>query len=247
MKNQIKIIATLALTVVVYSTTYSQSEADEMAYLAYITTNQSLWKKLVKESQTRFDANKSNENRYNLALAQHGLLNSTMTDKNEDLFDDYFKKTKAHLEELIENGYQEGNSRAMLSSIYGWEMGYSTWKGMFLGGKSSSNLEKATKADPSSPIVWQIYAGSKLFTPKAFGGSIPEAVEAYEKSVELYEANPELTKSNWRYLDALAWLGVAYTNNDQIEKAKNTYHKALEAEPGFGWVKFKLLPGIASK
>ncbi|MEM6524315.1 MAG: hypothetical protein AAGF85_19255 [Bacteroidota bacterium] len=247
MKNQLKTILTAAFMVLAFTPNRAQTEADEMAYLAYITTNQSLWKKLVKESQTRFDANKSNENRYNLALAQHGLLNSTMTDKNEDLFDDYFKKTKAHLERLIEEGHQEGNSRALLSSIYGWEIGYSGWKGMFLGGKSSSNLEKASKTDPSSPLVWQIYAGSKLFTPKAFGGGITEAVEAYEKSIELYEANPELKKSNWRYLDALAWLGVAYTNNDEIEKAKNIYHKALEAEPGFGWVKFKLLPGIASK
>ena len=136
---------------------------------------------------------------------------------------------------------------ALLSSIYGWEMGYSPWKGMFLGGKSSSNIEKATKVDGSSAIVWQIFGNSKLFTPRAFGGSISEAVEAYEKSVKLYEANPALTKSNWRYLDALAWLGQAYEQNNQLDEARKTYEKALEVEPGFGWVKYKLLPEIASK
>ncbi|MEM9855962.1 MAG: tetratricopeptide repeat protein [Bacteroidota bacterium] len=247
MKNQIKIISFLVLFTLGSFYASSQSLHKEMAYRAYLTNNKSLWKDLVAESQKTFDANKTDKNRYNLVLAQHGLLGSTMSEQDEDLFDDYFKKTKDHIEELIDNGYQEGNSRALLSSIYGWEMGYSPWKGMFLGGKSSSNLEKATKADASSPLVWQIYGGSKLFTPKAFGGSVTDAIEAYEKSVSLYESNPALTKSNWRYLDALAWLGQAYEKNNQIDKARKTYEKALQVEPGFGWAKYVLLPNIASK
>ncbi|MGD1961526.1 MAG: tetratricopeptide repeat protein [Fulvivirga sp.] len=247
MKNITKSLATLVLMVLFVVPVFSQSEADEMAYRAYLTTNKSLWKQLVKTVQEKFDQDTSDENRYQLVLAQHGLLNGTMTDQDEDLFDDYFKKAKGHLEELIDNGYREANSRALLSSIYGWEMGYSPWKGMFLGGKSSSNIEKATKVDGSSAIVWQIFGNSKLFTPRAFGGSISEAVEAYEKSVKLYEANPALTKSNWRYLDALAWLGQAYEQNNQLDEARKTYEKALEVEPGFGWVKYKLLPEIASK
>lgn len=247
MKNLFKLILVSVLINLTGFDLHAQSVETEMAYRAYLTTNKSLWKELVKKSQDKFDANKSYKNRYELVLAQHGLLNSTMTDQDEDLFDDYFKKTKNHLDELIDNGYQVANSRALLSAIYGWEMGYSSWKAMFLGGKSNNNIEKATKADDSSPIVWQVYGSSKLFTPKTFGGSITKAIEAYEKSVALYESNPQLTKSNWRYLDALAWLGQAYKKNNQIDDARRTYERALQVEPGFGWVKYRLLPSIASK
>lgn len=243
MKNLIKVFA---LSFIAFSSTWSmaQSDAKEMAYQAYLTTNKSLWKELVVKMQSNFDQQKSLENRYQLVLAQHGLLQSTMVDQDEDLFDDYFKKTKSHLDELIDEEHEEGNARAILSAVYGWEMGYSSWKGMFLGGKSSSNIEKATKVDPTSPLVWQVYGSSKLFTPAAFGGSVQEAVKAYEKSVELYEANPGLKKSNWHYLDAMAWLGQAYEKNGQLSQAKAIYEKALEVEPGFGWVKFRLLPAV---
>ena len=115
---------------------------------------------------------------------------------------------------------------------------------MFLGGKSSSNIEEATKLDPSSPLVWQVYGVSKLFTPEMWGGDAKVALESFEKAVKLYEASDVQKASNWRYLDALAWLGQAYATNNQKDMAKKVYEKALEVEPNFGWVKYSLLPAI---
>ncbi|CAN0600326.1 unnamed protein product, partial [Ectocarpus sp. 12 AP-2014] len=187
---------------------------------------------------------KTNENLYHLLLAQHGLLNATMADQDEDLFDDHYKKAKDNSEELIDANYQVANAKAMLSAIYGWEMAYSPYKGMFLGGKSSSTIAEASKLDPSSPIVWQVYGSSKLFTPEMWGGDTKLALEYFEKAVQLYEANDTQNASNWRYLDALAWLGQAYEANDQSDMAKKVYKKAFEIAPDFGWVKHALLPSI---
>ena len=224
--------------------TYAQSEAEKMAYQAYLTNNKSLWKQLVSKQQDNYQKVKTNENLYHLLLAQHGLLGATMADQDEDLFDDHHKKAKDNIEELIEADYQVANSKAILSAIYGWEMAYSSYKGMFLGGKSSKNIQEATKLDPSSPLVWQVYGSSKLFTPAMFGGDIKLALSSFKKAVELYEADATLINSNWRYLDALAWLGQAYVANDQKEMAKKVYEKTLEIEPNFGWVKYSLLPSL---
>ncbi len=245
MKNEIKLFTLVPLLLFTIFAN-AQHEHDEMAYRAYLTTNKSLWKQLVANRQEAYEQDKTSKNLYNLVLAQHGLLNSTLVDQDEELFDDHFKKTKRNLEELIEAGYQPGNCKALLSSIYGWEMGYSPWKSMFLGPKSSSAIEKATTIASTSPIVWQVHGSSKLFTPAAFGGSLTEAISSYEKSVELYESDLESIKSNWRYLDALAWLGQAYANNGQTESAQKVYKKALETEPEFGWVKHVLLPDLES-
>lgn len=239
------LVVFLSITAIAHLTPImAQSEEQAMAYQAYLSTNKSLWKQLVNNCTKEFGSDPSHENLYQLTLAQHGLLNATMADQDEDLFDEHYKKTKKNLEKLIDADHEAGNAKALLSSIYGMEMAYSSWKGMFLGSKSSSNLDQAKKIAPSSPLVWQVYGGSKLFTPAMFGGDKEEAVTSFEKSVRLYEADPDLMKSNWRYLDALAWLGQSYHKTGKTEKAKQTFEKALEIEPGFGWVKFVLLPAI---
>lgn len=222
----------------------AQSEAEEMAYFAYTSNNKSLWKQLVSKEQANYNKSKTNDNLYALLLAQHGLLNATLSDQDEDLFDEHYESAKDNAEKLIDTDYQIGNAKAILSAIWGWEMGYSSYKGMFLGGKSSSNIEEATKMAPNVPLVWQVYASSKFFTPSMFGGDTKEAQEAYEKAVKLYE-DQNLTKSNWRYLDALAWLGKVYEKNGEKDLAKSTYEKALAVEPDFGWVKYALLPSIS--
>lgn len=244
MKSKTKMIIILCFSLGTSVPGMAQSEAEAMTYQAYLTTNKSLWKQSVETLQGEYSTDGSNERLYQLTLAEHGLLNATMVDQDETLFDQHYKKAKKNLETLIEAGYQEGHARALLSSVYGMEMGYSSWKGMFLGAKSGSNLEKAKKLSPTSPLVWQVYANSKLFTPAMFGGDVQEAVEAFEKSVELYEAGQGSTRSNWRYLDALAWLGQAYQKTGKTAQARETYEKALEIEPGFGWVKFVLLPNV---
>lgn len=225
----------------------AQSEEDEMAYQAYLGNNKALWKQLVKQCKAHYSNQNDQDNLYRLSLAQHGLLNATMADQDKDLFDTYLEEAKDHLEKLISDEHEPGNSRALLSSIYGMEMGYSSWKGMFLGPKSSKNLEKALKVSPNSPMVWQIYGVSKLFTPAMFGGDQQEALQALQRSVELYEKDTESLASNWRYLDAYAWLGQCYKALGKTEEARKVYEKALDHEPGFIWVKNGLLPQLSMK
>ena len=234
MKNLLALLLILALS----STVLYAQQFEKMAYQAYLTNNKSLWKQLVSERQKAYDSNNSKENLYLLCLDQHGLLNATMVDQDEDTFDNYYEALKDNLEELIESHYQEANARALLSSVYGFEMGYSSWKGMFLGGKSSSQIEKALNMEASSPIVQQLYASSKFFTPEMFGGDKNLAVSHFEKSVALYEQGE--TSNNWRYLDALAWLGQAYKKTGQTEKARETFERALATEPSYGYARHLL-------
>lgn len=223
---------------------YAQSEEDQMAYQAYISNSKGLWKALVEKRQASYTSNNTMHNLYQLSLAQHGLLNATMVDRDEALFDKHLDAAKNNLETLISSDYEPGNSRAVLSSIYGMEMGYSSWKGMFLGPKSSKHLEKAIKKAPESPLVWQIQGSSKLFTPSMFGGDKQEALQAFKRSVELYEAGTSSLTPNWRYLDAYAWLGQCYEALGKPDEARKVYEKALSLEPEFNWVKNGLLPRL---
>jgi len=226
--------------------TSAQDNLKHLEYGAYLNNSKTLWKSVVDKRQNIYDETSSPSDLYELVASQHGLLNNTMSDQDEDLFDEYVDEAKDNIEILIDEDYKQAEAKAILSSIYGFEMAYSSWKGMFLGAKSSNTISSAIKLNDQSPLVWQVYANSKLFTPKAFGGNQQEAVESFKKSVELYEEQG-YTKNNWRYLDALAWLGQAYQKIGETDKARQTFEKALKVEPEFSWVKHSLLPAIASK
>ena len=74
-------------------------------------------------------------------------------------------------------------------------------------------------------------------------GMKEEAIKSFEKAVKLFEQSPNLSQ-NLHYLDALAWLGIAYMKNGETDKAKAQFQKALEQEPNFVWVKDSLMPMV---
>jgi tetratricopeptide (TPR) repeat protein len=220
-------------------------------YRAYLgardaKANKELWKNIVQSCQHVSDKNPQNMNdRYRLGLAQFGLLSSTMSTKDEDLFDDYVDQAESNLEK-IKTG-RSAEAKAILSAVYGLQLGYSPWKGMFLGPKSGSLMAKALKENPTSPLIWKLYANSKFHTPESFGGDIKEAITAYEKAVKLYEEDPAGIKNNWFYIDTMAFLGQAFMKTGETSKAVDVYEKALAFEPEFSWVKYSLLPAAKKK
>lgn len=227
--------------------------SDPLSYTAYlgapdVEQTNSLWDKAVAEKQSAFDKNPGDIIlRWNLALSQYGLMGATMRTRDEDRFDKYYKITEEHLEVLSKDDKMKAEAKALLSGLYGIKMAYSSMMGMVLGPKSSSLVEEAVKLAPQSPIVWKIQANSKMFTPAMFGGDIEEAIKAFEKSIELFEKQPETLENNWLYIDTMVFLGQAYSSESQWAKAVAVYERALKIEPNLNWVKFQLLPNARKK
>jgi tetratricopeptide (TPR) repeat protein len=227
-----------------------ENSINGLLYQAYLSkeVNSALWKQAVNEARKIYDQSpRDKQAGFHLATARFALLSSTMRNQDEDLFDEYYGGTVKLLEELNESDKKWAEPRALLSAVYGLKMSYSPMQGMFLGPKSGNLVEKAKSLDPKSPLAWKVYANSKYFTPEMWGGDLNEAIESYEKCIQLYESNPATLKSNWMYLDALAFQGQAYQKNGDTGKAIASYEKALQAEPEFGWVKFTLLPKAKTK
>ena len=220
----------------------AQNTVKEVEYAAYLNASKTLWKQAIDRRQKAYDSDQNPNKLYDLTLAQYGLLNATIIDQDKKLFEEYVDLTVESLEKLIKSDKQWAEPKAVLSSVYGLKMGFSPWKGVFLGSKSGSLIEQALKLNDNSPLVWKIEASSKLFTPSMFGGDEEAAVEAFRKAVSLFEAAPDHLANNWLYLDALAWLGQACEKTGKQEEAIATYEKAVAAEPEFKWVKYKLLP-----
>jgi len=232
----------LAFAIFIFSASIAmaQTETDEMMYQAYLQRSQSLWEKALV-TQLKLPTKNSFE-KLRLAFTYYSLLNGTMASQNETLFDKHVDTAKDLIKEFMAQNPKSGEAPAILSAIYGNEIAYSSLKGMLLGSKSNSLAEKGIKLEPESALAWRIYGTNKFYTPAAFGGDLEEAVKAFEKSIALFESKPDQLKSNWLYIDTLALLGQAYAKTDATDKAIDTYEKALQHEPSFGWVKFSLLP-----
>lgn len=217
-------------------------ELTEMNYHAYLKSDKEAWKQNVAYANKLHQEKPSEETLFQLALTEYGLLNVTMVDNDKKLFSDYADDCQEKLESLVESKKFGAEAKALLSGVYGFKIAYSPLKGMFYGPKSSTLLEQAMEENPSSPIVLKIYASNQYFTPEMWGGNKDLALKAFKKSTENFGKH-NLEKS-WMNLDNLAWIGLIYQEEGQLDKAKSTWEKAVEIEPNFYWVSKSLLPTI---
>lgn len=233
-----KIILIIAM-VGLASTGMAQTKGDSLMYQAYLKHSKALWISAVNS----FDPSTGKEAAWKKGLAYYGLLNNTMGKPNDEAtFEQYFDKAVDYLEKLEENKNHAGEAKALQSSIYGFAMAYHPDKGMFYGPKSGQLMGEALQEAPQSPIVWKMKAGSFFFTPETYGGDKTEALKAYTKAISLFEQTS--LNQNWLYLDALAFKGLNCQALDKKEEARETFDKALQQEPNFNWVKYRLKPAL---
>jgi len=208
----------------------------------YLTQSLDHWLKSIEIMQ-RESATYPSDAKLKKLLAESylGLLNTCMAKEDEKTFKAYEEIALEAFESLEEHTVFEAEALAWQASLYGWKIAFNPIKGMYLGPKSQLILKDAMKANEQSAEAWIRNASSLLFTPKMFGGDPEEAVKHFEKGVALYEKQGI---TDWKYLDALAWLGQAYAKTGQKEKARYTFKKAIKLEPKFYWVKNILLPSL---
>ena len=152
-----------------------------------------------------------------LAESYLGLLQTCLALDDKNTFKKYEDAAMTAFEELGGHTASRSEALAWKGALYGWKIALSPMKAMFLGPKSQSLLEKALQSDKECPEAWVRRASSYLFSPETFGGDPNKAVQYFAKGVELYEKQKCF---DWKYLDALAWLGQAYQKTGQPEKAR---------------------------
>ncbi|SNS60394.1 Tetratricopeptide repeat-containing protein [Ekhidna lutea] len=204
--------------------------SSQMQYAAYLKASKTMWERSIILAEKE-----SGEKSFEKAVAMYGLLNNTMATQDEDTFDENVGQTVDLLKEIIERDPDNGEPKAVLSSVYGLIMAYSPMKGMLYGMKSGSLMDEAVRQSPQSPLVQKLHGGSKLYTPEMFGGDAEKAAEAFNNSLELFE-NSGVSES-WLHTDTFMGLAMAYRKLGKNAEAKETLKKAVTMEPEFQWAK----------
>mgnify|MGYP006267386143 CR=1 FL=1 len=232
----------VSVSILAFALSLQAQEVKRMSYEAYLSGTLTLWEAAVESAEKAEKANPTDENIYQHALALYGLLNATLKDENEAVFDRYNDELEDRLDRLIDRKYKEAEARALMAALFGFRIAYAPWKGMYYGPKSSSYLDEALKLNSQSPIVQKMYASNQFFTPETWGGNIDNALSAYEASNFAFEKAGEV--GNWMYLDNLAWIGMIHKQQSNDDQALKVWNEALALEPDFNWVSKSLIPSL---
>ncbi len=182
--------------------------------------------------------------RYYAGYAWYRMYNMPTEDGSEPE-EKFLDSCISHLEKAVENDPKFAEAHALLGSAYGMKA-TGVFSGMKYGPKSDSSLEKAMELAPENPRVYMIDGIGKIYKPSMFGGGIDKALESLNKAASLFktfEPADELSP-DWGHAEVYAWIGQAYTQKEDLEKAEQAYRQALEINPDYGWVKYDLLPAL---
>ncbi len=247
MKTLKQVLSSIVLITLLTLPTFAQvsSEVQALFYRGYLTASKAPWEQAIQKIEQ--DASLNNIDKLTvLTEAQTGLLVYALANQDEATYEKVADLLKENLETLLKQNETDARSLAKMARLNGATMAFDHWKAMYLGPQSEKLVGRALQAEPESPEAWMQRGGSLLFTPEMFGGDVDEAVVAFEKAVQYYEAQPNHA-SDWQYLDALAWLGQSYQKADRSAEAVAIFQKALKVEPDFGWVKYTLMPQAAAQ
>ena len=229
----------LCCTLLFVTSAYTQG-IQEQYYQAYLENDLPAWDNAIAQLSRGYEQSNDSELLLQIAKGAYGAIGSCFAlqdmEKAADYADQAEEYTLLYLEE--EENCPEG--KALLAGIYGMKIGLKPIRGMMLGPKSGRLLREATKIDDDCALAYYHMGTSAYNTPATWGGSIENAATYLAQAKERYQKT-EL-EHNWMYLNTLVWLGMSHHKLGQYDQAEEVFELALEQEPNFGWVKYKLLP-----
>ncbi|RVT46740.1 hypothetical protein EMM73_07655 [Rheinheimera sediminis] len=174
---------------------------------------------------------------YNNAYANYRLSIMAGITGQKDQAEEALDLAQSTLEQLTAEQPQ-ADSLALLSSVYGMQIGNNPVKGALYGAKSNKAMAQASELEPANPRVTLVKAIIAYNTPAVFGGSKQSAIDLSSKAIELY-AQP-CQQICWGHAEAYTWRGLAKQELGDKAGAIADWTKAAEVDPSYGWAKFLL-------
>ena len=102
---------------------------------------------------------------------------------------------------------------------------------------------------PKNPRVALLDGINTLYKPAFVGGGADKAVLRFGEAQVLYAAETvtDPAAPDWGRDDVYLWDGRAQAKTGDFKGAKESYTKALAANPSNGWVRHSLLPDVEKK
>jgi len=257
MNNALKLLTIaliLLLSILVSAQTNSTgeliTEGKALSKKAYFQYDQ----KQILEARSIFEKAYASDNSnllplYYITSIDYKLLEMSMYQGGDSLFDKYYENALVNAERLGADKNFEADGRILSAAIYMMRIATSALSAVTLSPKIHSLLDEAQSINPEKPYSYVIRGMMKFNTPGIFGGSYEDALKNFNQAVKLFEADEDTSSINpvWGYAETLVWLGRTQEKLENNDAAKFAYQKALNVEPDYAWVKYTLLPSLEKK
>jgi len=179
---------------------------------------------------------------YYVALADYRLATFYLSSNNKEEAEKYTVEAQKYLEKSMAADPSFGESYAFYAYLLGYEIALHPERAMNLGMASFEYFSKALEREPNNPRINLLKGTSLFYTPEAYGGGADNALEYLKKAVGLFEKEvvTDPLRPSWGKEEAYTFLGMAYGQKKEYEKAREMFRKALEINPDFGLAKTEL-------
>ncbi len=222
---------------------YAQQTYRQQAYQYYVDDRIGEWEQIIKEMKSRWNSLDKVE-KIDLVGYYYGYIGWTIGEGRNKQAKKDVEAAEEMLEELLDRYPEMPDLYAFKGAFLGYKITINSIRAVVLGPESMKNIDHAIDIGPARPQPWIEKGNALFYMPKMFGGSKEEALEAYNKAVQIMEKDPRMIKDNWMYLNVMLILGQGYETTGQYEKARTTYEKTLQHEPGFKTLKDEVYPAF---
>ena len=213
------------------------SDYNKRLYQSYIHDQMPLWKGIILEMDREYETNHDKALLYDLCFAYYGYVGYLISQENEKAAKNELENAMKRTEELEKAFNGRHDVLALQGAMLGYRIILSKFTSMYLGPRAKKYIYTAYE---SSDICFNcnIEMGNmKFYTPKFLGGSKAEAVQHYEKAVEILETSELKADHNWIYMNTVLLLANAYKETGRKEPACALYSHLLEYEPAADWIR----------
>lgn len=186
---------------------------------------------------------------YYIGYADRGIVNYYFSKEEKGRALEFIDDGIKHLKKSTELKGDFAESYSLLASLYGSKIGIKPMMGMNLGPKSGAAQNRAFELDPQNPRSHLIAGESAYYTPKMYGGGKEKALKYLHQAAEYfitYQPEREIYPT-WGYEETYAYLGLIQMEKGDFTQAKESFQKALQINPHYGWVKFFLIKELEKK
>lgn len=179
---------------------------------------------------------------YYLALCDYRITAYYLASNQMDEAEKYNAEGQKYLEKAMAADPSLGELYALYAISLGCEIAFHEEKAMTLGFQIFEYYSKAFEKEPENQRINLLKGISDLYTPEAYGGGPDAAIESLNKSVIFFEKekSKDPVKPSWGKEEAYTFLGMAYKQKKEYDKAKEFLEKALDVNPSFSLATMEL-------
>ena len=155
------------------------------------------------------------------------------------------EEAEALMKARIDVDPNDAEAHLVLSQVYQARI-TGMMSGMRFGRRAGETLDRALELAPADPRALYLKGVSQLMAPGPFGNR-EEARRNLETAVARFAEGAPVGVFWWGQPEAHAFLGLSYARKNERDQARAAYERTLELEPGFAWVRDRLLPDLESR